>query len=118
VVGHVDPAPVRDLCLPVLVEVTVGYPALSGHVIRSTSRKVTTAIPSPVSMFIPAQIVQQILQVHFVEMVKLTEENLRLELRSSSEDEEALPNLTKCLKEVPKFVVWVRAFSIYAWVVI
>ena len=68
--------------------------------------------------FVPVRIVKRILQGHFVEMAELSEENLGLELRRGSEEEEGKAVPGRRLKEVPSFTAWTRAFCIYAGVVI
>ena len=68
--------------------------------------------------FVPVRIVKRILQGHFVEMAELSEENLGLELRRGSEEEEGKAFPGRRLKEVPSFTAWTRAFCIYAGVVI
>ena len=50
--------------------------------------------------FVPVRIVKRILQGHFVEMAELSEENLGLELRRGSEEEEGKAVLGRRLKEV------------------
>ena len=68
--------------------------------------------------FVPVRIVKRILQGHFVEMAELSEENLGLELRRGSEEEEGKAVPGRRLKEVPSFTAWTRAFCIYTGVVI
>lgn len=54
--------------------------------------------------FVPVRIVKRILQGHFVEMAELSEENLGLELRRGSEEEEGKAVPGRRLKEVPSFM--------------
>ena len=51
-------------------------------------------------------------------MAELSEENLGLELRRGSEEEEGKTAPVRRLKEVPSFAAWTRAFCIYTGVVI
>ena len=70
----------------------------------------------PTLTVVLACIVRHVLRGDYVDMVELSEDNLELELRRSTEGEEGKP--TSKLKPVADQLTWVRSFCIYAGIVV
>ena len=123
--GSVDPYLVRDLGLPALDDHVGPQAGPVGPVVEASGGSSQSSGGPAVKFqlgetqpFVPVRIVKRILQGHYVDMAELSEENLGLELRRGSEEEEGKTAPVRRLKEVPSFAAWTRAFCIYAGVVI
>ena len=132
--GAVDAGRVRDLGLPSFDDSLLPDPAVepcgskkAGMHPELTGNKNADG-PSgivaqkfqlgPTLPVVPARIVRRVLRGDYVDMVELTEDNLELELRHSTdgEDEKSIP-LSR-LKPVPDALTWARLFCLYAGIVV
>ena len=123
--GAFDACLVRDLGLP-----TIGTePGLVGPGGADPSGTVASGDASgPVSTqkfqlgetlpVVPARIVRRILRGEFVDMAKLSEEHLELELRRALEGEEGRTLPPHKLRPVPDILAWVRSFCHFAGIVV
>ncbi len=67
----------------------------------------------PTLPVVPARIMRRVLRGNYVDMVKLSEDNLELELSRLTEDEEGKPTPPSKLKPVADPLTSVRSFCIY-----
>ncbi len=72
----------------------------------------------PTLPVVPARIVRRVLRGDYVDMAELSEDNLELELRRSTEGEEGKLTPPSKLKPVADPLTWARSFCIYAGIVV
>ena len=119
----------RDLGLPVInddvppsVAPVVGPKSAGAGLEPASTKKGDVAVQKyqlgPTLPVVPARIVRRVLRGDYVDMAELTEDNLELELRRSTEGEEGKPTPLSKLKPVADPLTWARSFCLYAGIVV
>ncbi len=127
--GPVDAGRVRDLGLPVFddhgspsVAPVEGPKCVGAGRESASSKKGDVTVQKfqlgPTLPVVPARIVRRMLRGDYVDMAELSEDNLELELRRSTEGEEGKPTPPSKLKPVADPLTWARSFCIYAGIVV
>ncbi len=127
--GTVEADRVRDLGLPAFddhvspsVTPVEELKRVGAGPVSANTKKGDTTVQKfqlgPTLPVVPARIVRCVLRGDYVDMAELTEDNLELELRRSTEGEEGKPTPLSKLKPVADPLIWARSFCLYAGIVV